>query len=32
VERVRVIMETAESLPREISAAILSAIDAYQRG
>ncbi|WP_441290746.1 MarR family winged helix-turn-helix transcriptional regulator [Sorangium sp. KYC3313] len=32
VERVRMIMETAESLPREISAAILSAIDAYQRG
>ncbi|WP_437853925.1 MarR family winged helix-turn-helix transcriptional regulator [Sorangium sp. So ce363] len=32
VERVRVIMETAESLPRKISAAILSAVDAYQRG
>ncbi|CAN97960.1 transcriptional regulator, MarR family [Sorangium cellulosum So ce56] len=32
VERVRVIMETAESLPREISAAMLAAIDAYQRG
>lgn len=31
VERVRVIMETARSLPAEISAAILSAISAFQR-
>ncbi|WP_437325590.1 MarR family winged helix-turn-helix transcriptional regulator [Sorangium sp. So ce381] len=31
VERVRVIMETARSLPAEISAAILSAIGAFQR-
>ncbi|WP_437527271.1 MarR family transcriptional regulator [Sorangium sp. So ce726] len=30
-ERVRVIMETARSLPPEISAAILSAIRAFQR-
>ncbi|WP_437796034.1 MarR family winged helix-turn-helix transcriptional regulator [Sorangium sp. So ce693] len=31
VERVRVIMETARSLPTDISAAILSAISAFQR-
>lgn len=31
VERVRVIMETARSLPPEISAAILSAISTFQR-
>ncbi|WP_437277466.1 MarR family transcriptional regulator [Sorangium sp. So ce375] len=31
VERVRVILETARSLPPEISAAILSAISAFQR-
>lgn len=30
-ERVRVIMETARSLPTDISAAILSAISAFQR-